>query len=183
MKKSINLHAYKIILMSLGLAITLPLVVAADTGQINYQARLLDAYQRRVNDTVALSFKIYDAIEAGNLLWSETNDAVVVVDGVYSVVLGATTPIPASAFAHDGIYLELIINGETMVPRQLIASGAQSLVARTVMGPDLYVNQDSGHVGIGTTTPSEKLDVAGTIRATGFKLPTGATANYVLMSD
>ncbi|MFH1969446.1 MAG: hypothetical protein ABIJ53_03915, partial [Verrucomicrobiota bacterium] len=93
------------------------------------------------------------------------------------------TPIPASVFTRDGIYLELAINNETLAPRQLITSAGQALVARTVMGEDIFVNQANGKVGIGTTTPTEQLDVAGTIKITGFKLPTGATANYVLMSD
>jgi hypothetical protein len=38
-------------------------------------------------------------------------------------------------------------------------------------------------VGIGSTTPAEKLDVNGNVRATGFILPTGAAAGKVLTSD
>ncbi|MDO9542146.1 MAG: hypothetical protein Q7J98_07470 [Kiritimatiellia bacterium] len=157
--------------------------MAADTGQINYQARLLDSYGRRLNTSVDLSFKIYDAVSDGNLLWSETQAGVVVQDGVYSVILGSQTPIPASAFAQNGIYLELGISGETMTPRQQITASAYSLVARTIMGSNIYENQDSGNVGIGTITPAAKLDVNGAIQATGFKMPTGATPNYVLVSD
>jgi hypothetical protein len=40
-----------------------------------------------------------------------------------------------------------------------------------------------GNVGIGNATPTQKLDVAGTIKATGLILPTGAAAGKVLTSD
>jgi len=164
------------------LAFTLPLI-AADSGQINYQARLLDSYGRRVNGTVNLSFKIYDAATDGNLLWSETQSGVTVQDGVYAVILGSQTPIPAAVFANDGVYLELGVNGETLSPRQQMTASSYALVARTIMGSNVYENQTSGNLGVGTTNPVEKLDVNGTVRATGFTMLTGASANYVLVSD
>ena len=40
-----------------------------------------------------------------------------------------------------------------------------------------------GNVGIGTTTPTEKLDVAGKTKTQQFQLTTGATNGYVLTSD
>ncbi len=40
-----------------------------------------------------------------------------------------------------------------------------------------------GNVGIGTAGPEERLDVEGTIQATGLKLPSGAIPGYVLTSD
>jgi hypothetical protein len=41
----------------------------------------------------------------------------------------------------------------------------------------------NGDVGVGLANPAEKLDVAGTVKMTGFKMPTGATNGYVLTSD
>lgn len=40
-----------------------------------------------------------------------------------------------------------------------------------------------GNVGIGTNSPSAKLDVAGTAKVTNFQMPTGATTGYVMRSD
>lgn len=38
-------------------------------------------------------------------------------------------------------------------------------------------------IGIGTDTPQSILDVAGTVRMTGFQMPTNAQAGYILTSD
>lgn len=42
---------------------------------------------------------------------------------------------------------------------------------------------NTGNVGIGTTNPTAKLDVEGTVKATGLQIPTNAAANKVLTSD
>jgi len=43
--------------------------------------------------------------------------------------------------------------------------------------------QNGSNIGINTTSPAQKLDVAGTIKMLGFQLPTNATSGYVLTSD
>ena len=48
--------------------------------------------------------------------------------------------------------------------------------------PNMY-SIPEGNVGIGTNTPSEKLDVVGIIKMEGFKMLTGAIQGYVLTSD
>ena len=41
----------------------------------------------------------------------------------------------------------------------------------------------AGNVGIGTSSPSDRLDVAGTVRMTGMMLSTSPVVSYVLKSD
>jgi hypothetical protein len=48
---------------------------------------------------------------------------------------------------------------------------------------NVFTVEDGGNVGIGATSPATKLDVAGTVQMTGFKLTTAPTAGYVLASD
>jgi hypothetical protein len=47
----------------------------------------------------------------------------------------------------------------------------------------LFVDTSSGFIGIGTTTPSYKLEVSGTVSTTGFRMTDGASNGYLLQSD
>ena len=44
--------------------------------QINYQGYLTDDNNIPINDTVKITFKIYDKIEGGDSLWSEIHENV-----------------------------------------------------------------------------------------------------------
>ena len=52
----------------------------------------------------------------------------------------------------------------------------------TIVGNNQYSNVID-NVGIGSTVPTQKLDVVGTVQMTGFKLTTSPTNNHVLTSD
>ena len=51
----------------------------------------------------------------------------------------------------------------------------------TTSGNNIY--KQNGNVGIGTVSPSQRLDVNGNLKTTGFMMPTGAGSGKVLTSD
>ncbi|MCR9093394.1 MAG: DUF1554 domain-containing protein [bacterium] len=86
--------------------------------RVAFQGLLLDDLGTPLNRTVDLDFSLYDSLAAGSLLWNESQLGVLVVDGVYAVELGATSPLDASVFAAGPAFLEIVVDGEVLVPRQ-----------------------------------------------------------------
>jgi hypothetical protein len=91
---------------------------------LNYQGYLTDTLGIPINDSLDMTFKIYDAIISGNELWSETQPNVPVERGVFSVLLGSGTPIPDTVFtAGADRWLELTLEGpQTLSPRTRITA-------------------------------------------------------------
>lgn len=87
---------------------------------INYQGRLTDAQGQPLTGAYDVTFRIYDAQTAGNLLWQETHAGVVVDKGLFNVVLGSVAVLNP-AFDNP-YYLEIKVGNEAMSPRQPITS-------------------------------------------------------------
>jgi hypothetical protein len=69
-----------------------------------------------------------------------------------------------------------------LVTGSLIVSASGTTNDFRVGTNKLFVSA-SGNVGIGTTTPTEKLDVSGKTKTTNFQMTSGSTNGYVLTSD
>ena len=101
---------------------------------VNYQGRLADNLGTPLDGNYGMSFALYDAASAGNLVWGpEVHDAVLVSDGLFSVGLGSRTAggIPTTTWNGDR-YLEITVGGETLEPRELIRSVPIAGMALTV---------------------------------------------------
>jgi len=55
--------------------------------------------------------------------------------------------------------------------------------AGSAAGAAVYYDDTTNRLGVGTTSPAARLDVAGTARVSGLQMPTGAAVNKVLRSD
>lgn len=132
------------LLLALGAAVaTLALAAsaarAAVPGQIDFQGLLLDSGGSPVNGANDLDFELFDAPSGGSSLWSESHVAVSVVDGVYDVTLGETTPITPALLSGGAVYLEITVAGETLSPRERLVAVPYALSAASA--------ESAGNVG------------------------------------
>lgn len=110
--------------------------LAAPT-RIGDQGFLTNPQGAPLNGTVTLAFGLFAGAQGGTSLWSETQNGVTVVDGVYSVELGSQVPLDATVLAGPERWLEVRVNGELMAPRQRLDSVPYALRAQTLDGPAL----------------------------------------------
>ena len=112
-----------------GFASLLGTVVAALAvpPTFNYQGRLLDG-TNLVNATVGLELKLYDASASGNLLYVDSNQ-VAVADGLYSTLVGDGTSFGSLdvALTNAQVWLQVVVNGEALSPRERIVSVAYAM--------------------------------------------------------
>jgi len=118
--------------LALGLLLVLvmfPYTVSAFPQEINYQGYLTDAEGNPFNGSMAMTFRIWDAPGAGTQLWSESHAAVPLVEGIFSVVLGASVPITSEILDGER-YLGITVGTDPeMSPRVRMTSSPFAIKA------------------------------------------------------
>jgi hypothetical protein len=123
-----------VLLMGVGIAGATPLrqppspaaVAATVAGAISYQGRLANASGAPLNGTYTMRFVVYNAAVAGTALWDSGNLSVAVDNGLFNVHLG----VDQAAFNGQALWLSIIVNGETLSPRQEILPAPYALSVR-----------------------------------------------------
>jgi type VI protein secretion system component Hcp len=129
------------------LALSIPFVTAAGAVEhmppkINYQGYITDNQGKPLTGPHHLTFRLYDAQEGGNLLWTEDHPAVSINDGAVDVVLGGSSPITADIVTPPvspmesffDLFLDITVDGEILHPRTLLASTPYALMTGRVDG-------------------------------------------------
>ncbi len=116
---------------------------------ISMQGTIRNSSGAAVSDgTYSLTFKLYTSESGGSPVWTETQDNIKVVGGVYSAILGEVNPLNA-AF-NVPYYVGMSVDGGAELnPRFRLTSApyALSLIGQGNTFPS------SGTVGIGTASP------------------------------
>ncbi|MBN2415026.1 hypothetical protein JXO52_04255 [bacterium] len=139
----------------------LPLLGQDIPRQINYQGVLTDTQENPVNGQRNLTFRLYTQQTGGSAGWSETHTAVAVTDGFFCVLLGSQSPIPAELFDNEYIYLETVVSGTALSPRQRLTSVAYAYAAAMLGGETNRIPSD-GNILLGATTqpvPEAKVHI------------------------
>jgi hypothetical protein len=164
---------------------------AAIPKKITYQGRLTDTGGNPLPGEHTVFFSLHNVESGGIMLWSETQTVTADSSGVFSAILGSTTPIQIS-FA-DPKWLSITVDSQPISPRREIVSVASAFNAQnadslgnsppsaysqvghthySLAASDgspvdaVYVDAD-GRVGIGTTTPDRQLKVVNSSSTTG----------------
>ncbi len=152
---------------------------------INFQGVLKDGSGNPVADgNYSVTFTVYDAAAGGNAFWAETT-SVTTTNGLFTVLLGSTNPVPDSVFHDTTRFLGVKVGADPeMTPRQQFSSVGYGYVSsqwNQASFNRLY--RLGGFVGIGTDNPVQTLHVSlnGTNTAILVEDPT-ARARFGLLS-
>ena len=108
----------------------------ADNKNLNIQGRLTDGAGDPIADGVhSLDFSLWDSPVGGSNVWSEPGVGVSTTDGLFSTQIGTLGTIPPWIFdSYESLWLEIVVDGETMTPRTYLASAAHARTAESVQG-------------------------------------------------
>ena len=99
-------------------------VSASNADLLPYQGTVTDQNGEPVDGIYDFQFAIYDSIAGGTLVWGpEIHSNVPITNGQFTVSIGSNTVngITPTVWISDH-YIEVVIDGETLTPRELIRS-------------------------------------------------------------
>lgn len=139
-----------------GLLFLCLLVLAAERaaseppGDLRYQGLLRDASGSPLTGVVDIELGVWDAFAGGNRLYREFHNNVELREGVFELTIGAGDfregAFDAALFTEANRFLEVIVEGETLAPRQpfnSVAYALQSTVSQLALDADTLDGLDA----------------------------------------
>ena len=153
-------------LLCAGLALLIPLAIAAPPQTINYQGFLTNPGGTPVNTSVVMTFKLYNAATAGAMVYSELQSSVPVANGTFNAVIGSVTPITLPFDVPYWLTVTINADGE-MSPRQPLASSPYAFRAASLdSAATIPGSQITGPINTAATIVGSQI--SGTITSANF---------------
>ncbi|MCG3128655.1 MAG: hypothetical protein CHACPFDD_03544 [Phycisphaerae bacterium] len=146
--------------LAVAMLYTAPLLLAAYAAdRWTYQGALRQNGEPAPDGLYAMEFAAYDVLSGGSPLATDSQ-TVQVTDGLFTVPLdfGVATP---TVFNGAPRWLEISVEGTPLVPRQELTASPLAIWSSATRGISV---DGSLNVGVGTSSPGAKLDVAGDLR-------------------
>lgn len=130
---------------------------------ISYQGTLSTVSGTPITGEIGLTFRLYSAISGGSALWTEAHtgaNAVPISNGLFQVLLGSLTPIPASIWSdNDTVYLGVQVDGDSteMTPREIVSAVPVAMQVADLTIPDGSIT--TAHLADGAVS-GEKINLA-----------------------
>jgi hypothetical protein len=174
----------RFVTMILACALTMSAVGEAAVPQlINYQGRLTNSFGVPLDTIATIDFVIYKDSLGTMDIWTESHASVTIQKGLFQVLLGSTSPLTLAVFDGSKRWLGVQLAGGS-APSELIpivsaayayraiksdtasySLGGDNASGWTDSGNTLRLQNASDSVGVGTNTPTAKIDAVGSIRA------------------
>lgn len=108
--------------------------LASPPERATIQGSLGAAARATVDGNYDFVFELYAGPTGGASAWSEAHDGVPVANGVFSLAIGTKAPMTAGVLdSTEDLWLEIPINGEPPLPRQLLAGTPYAILSRTAL--------------------------------------------------
>lgn len=151
-------------------------VEAPVASGISYQGRLTDPGGTPLNGTYTMRFVVYNVSVAGSSLWDSGNLNIAVENGLFNVKLG----VSQASFNGQALWLSIIVDGQTLSPRQEILPTPYALSLRpgaTIVGDALGGGEAALSVSAPATGTALRADAND-----GMGLYGSSTNNYGVLA-
>ena len=144
-----------------------PTTLTRPSRVLSFQGRLTDNSKNAITSSSAMTFKLYNSASGGTQLWDSGSCSVTPdEDGIFNVTLGSQcgAEIGESVFSENSsVWMEANVGGETLSPRQPLATVPYALNTETVQGYPAFETavansvltmNSAGDIVLGSTSPT-----------------------------